>query len=282
MKEIHTEKITEAIKNLTQETNFNIPDDVRNKIIDYREKESSALAKGILTDILKNHEKSREKNLPLCQDTGLPVLFLELGQNVKIIGEDLGTAINKGIKQGYEEGYLRKSIVQPPIFARKNTEDNTPAIIHTNIVEGDKFKIFFAPKGGGAENMSYTKMMKPADGKEGVKNFVVDSVKKSGGNPCPPVVVGVGVGGNFEKSALLAKKSLFRNLYKENPSDKLNNLEQEILQEINNLDIGPQGLGGDTTALGVHIETAPCHIASLPVAVNLQCHCHRHKIVEVV
>jgi len=215
--------------------------------------------------------------MPICQDTGFAVFFIEMGEDVRITGGGFEEAIYEGVRQGYREGYLRKSIVDDPLFERKNTKDNTPPIIHLRLVPGDRIKIVFAPKGGGSENMSEVKMMVPADGEEGVKRFVVDRVRRSGGNPCPPVIVGVGIGGTFEHVAYLAKKALLRPVDSHHPDPRFAKLEDEILEEINKLGIGPMGLGGRTTALAVHIETHPCHIASMPVAVNMQCHAARHK-----
>jgi fumarate hydratase subunit alpha len=214
--------------------------------------------------------------MPICQDTCVAIVFLEVGQEVHLIGGDLEDAVNEGVRQGYAEGYLRKSIVTDPVHSRKNTTDNTPAIIYTRIVPGDKVRIQFAPKGGGAENMSEVRMMTAAQGIEGVKDFVVERVSRSGGNPCPPIVVGVGLGGSFERCAMLAKEALLRPIGEENPDPEYNEVEKELLRRINDLGIGPQGLGGRITALAVHIKTVPCHIASMPVAVNVQCHANRH------
>jgi fumarate hydratase subunit alpha len=231
--------------------------------------------------ILENHRLAAREQRPACQDTGLAVVFLELGQDVRIEGGDLVAAINEGVRRGYEKGYLRKSVVAEPLFERKNTRDNTPAIIHTSIVAGDKLKITLAPKGGGAENMSGVAMMIPAAGVEGVRKFVIEQVRKAGPNPCPPVVVGVGIGGNFEVAPLLAKKALVRPMGSRNPNPAYAALEDELLEAINKLGIGPQGLGGSTTALAVHVEYAPCHIASLPVAVNLNCHVSPHQSITL-
>ena len=225
--------------------------------------------------MILNAQIAREEKVPICQDTGFAVLFVELGQEVHVTGGSFNDALNEGVRQGYGEGFLRKSILEDPI-QRVNTKDNTPALIYTEIVPGNSVKITVAPKGGGAENMSEVKMMKAADGIEGVKDFVVDRIKRSGGNPCPPVVVGVGIGGSFEQSALLAKKALLRPLNEKNPDPKWAAVEDEILERINKLGIGPQGLGGRTTALAVQILYKPCHIASMPVAVNVNCHAHRH------
>ena len=241
------------------------------------EKEESPVAKDILSQIIENDKLAQENSVPMCQDTGLTVVFLEIGRDVHLNG-DIYEAINIGVRNGYEKGYLRKSIVQDP-FNRVNTKDNTPAIIHTKIVDGDKIKIVIAPKGGGSENMSTVKMMKPSDGVEGVKKFVLDFIDNAGGNPCPPIVVGIGIGGNLEKSALLAKEALLREINDINPIEFYKDLEEELLEKINKLGIGPMGLGGRTTCLSVKIKAHPCHIAQLPVAININCHAARHKEV---
>ncbi|MBL7087084.1 MAG: fumarate hydratase, partial [Candidatus Cloacimonetes bacterium] len=259
------------------DANYYIDEDVIKKIKEFQKKEESPTAQEILSIMLENYKLAADEKMPICQDTGVAVVFVELGQDVHLIGGDFYEAINEGVRQGYKDGYLRKSMVDDPVIKRKNTGDNTPALIYTDIVPGDKIKITIAPKGGGAENMSEVKMMKAADGIEGVKDFVVDRVKRSGGNPCPPVIVGIGIGGNFEQSALLAKKALLVPLYEKNPSPVWAKVEDEILDRVNKLGIGPQGLGGMTTALAVNILYKPCHIASMPVAVNMQCHVHRHK-----
>ncbi|MFP4458932.1 MAG: fumarate hydratase [Candidatus Zixiibacteriota bacterium] len=277
MRKIHVDEIIPVVRKLCMDANFYIGEDVLEKLKDFKSKEESDTAKEVIDIILENDQLAKDLKMPLCQDTGVAVVFVEVGQDVHITGGDFTEAINEGVRQGYKDGYLRKSIVDDPIIDRKNTTDNTPALIYTDIVPGDKIKITIAPKGGGSENMSEVKMMKAADGIEGVIDFVVDRVKRSGGNPCPPIVVGVGLGGNFEQSALLAKKSLLRDLDKPNPDPKWDKVEKEILERINKLGIGPQGLGGRTTALGVMIKAKPCHIASMPVAVNIQCHAARHK-----
>lgn len=233
-----------------------------------------------MKQLITNAEIARENKVPMCQDTGFAVIFVELGQEVSITGGNLYDAINAGVRKGYTDGYLRKSIVGHPLD-RKNTGDNTPAVIHTSIVPGDKLKITVAPKGGGSENMSGIKMLKPAEGIEGVKKFVLEVVKAAGPNPCPPIVVGVGIGGTFEKAALLSKESLLRPLGRPSHLPEVAGLELELRDSINSLGIGPQGLGGKTTALAVHIEVFPCHIASLPVAVNINCHAARHKEAEL-
>ncbi len=281
MNKISTKTITETVKQLCIDSNLYIGDDVVAKIKEFKQKEESPAAKNILDIILENHKIAAQEKMPLCQDTGIAIFFLELGQEVSIVDGYLVDAINEGVRQGYKDGYLRKSMVDDPIIDRKNTKDNTPAIIYTDIVPGDSLKITIAPKGGGAENMSEVKMMKAADGIEGVKEFIIDRVRRSGGNPCPPIIVGVGLGGSFEQSALLAKKSLLMSLTERNPIEKWAKVEDELLESINNLGIGPQGLGGRTTALAVNILSKPCHIASMPVAVNIQCHCHRHKTITI-
>lgn len=277
MKEIHVDSIIEAVRNICQEANFYLGDDVQRALEESLKIEESPTGRTIIEQILENAEIARKNRVPMCQDTGAAVFFVELGQEAQVVGGDFTEAINEGVRQGYKEGYLRKSMVNDPLMDRKNTQDNTPAIIHTRIVPGDKLKITFAPKGGGSENMSVVRMMKPADGVEGVKDFVVDWVKRSGGNPCPPIIVGVGIGGTFEKCAQLAKMSLLRELGRFNADPRFASLEKQLKEEINDLGIGPMGLGGRVTALAVHIETHPCHIASLPVAVNIQCHAARHK-----
>lgn len=281
MREIHVDKIVPVVRELCMNANFYIGDDVMKKLRDFYEKEESPTAKEVLKIIIDNYELAADVKMPTCQDTGVAVVFIEIGQDVHITGGDFVEAINEGVRQGYKDGYLRKSMVDDPIIDRVNTKDNTPAIIYTDIVPGDKLKITIAPKGGGSENMSEVKMMKAADGLEGVMDFVVDRVRRSGGNPCPPIVVGVGLGGNFEQSALLAKKSLLRDLDDKHPDPKWAKVEEELLERINKLGIGPQGLGGRTTALGVKILTKPCHIASMPVAVNIQCHAARHKSATI-
>jgi len=281
MRQVKFEQLVDEIEKLCINANYYIPDDVKKKIEYFREREDSPVARNILDIILKNQDIAANQQMPICQDTGFAVFFVEMGEDVRVVGRGFEAAIYEGVRRGYKNGYLRKSIVNDPLFERKNTGDNTPPIIHLRIVPGDKIHIIFAPKGGGSENMSEVKMMVPADGVEGVKNFVVDRVRRSGGNPCPPVIVGVGIGGTFEYVAFLAKKSLLRKVGTHNPDPKFARLEDEILEEVNKLGIGPMGLGGRTTALAVHIETHPCHIASMPVAVNMQCHAARHKEIII-
>jgi fumarate hydratase subunit alpha len=240
------------------------------------EAEESPVGKSILEQIIKNDEIAKKEQIAMCQDTGLAVVFIELGQDIRIIGGDLQEAVDRGVRLAYQEGYLRKSVVSDPLFERKNTGDNTPAVVYMDLVPGDCIKIIAAPKGAGSENMSAVKMLKPADGVEGVKKFVVDTVKKAGPNPCPPTIIGVGIGGTMERAALLSKKALLRPLDQQNSDERYAKLEKEILEEINKSGIGPGGLGGRITSLAVHIEHFPTHIACLPVAVNICCHACRH------
>lgn len=279
MKQIHVDTIIEAVRNICQGANFDLGDDVQRALEESLQIEESSTGKMIIEQILENAEIASKQRVPMCQDTGVAVFFVELGQEAQVVGGDFAEAINEGVRQGYREGYLRKSMVNDPLFDRKNTEDNTPAIIHTRIVPGDRLKITGAPKGAGSENMSAIRMMKPADGVEGAKDFVVECVERSGGNPCPPVIVGVGIGGTFEKCAEIAKRALLRELGKHSADSRFASLERELKEKINDLGIGPMGLGGRVTALAVHIESFPCHIGSLPVAVNIQCHAARHKSV---
>jgi len=262
------------------DSNYFIPEDVRKRIIEMREKEESPVAKAILDQILKNQEIAAEEKMPICQDTGFAVVFVEIGQDVRIEG-DLKNAIYEGVAKGYKEGYLRKSILIDPLKRSPNSGDNTPPVIWYDIVPGDKIRIIVAPKGGGSENMSRTAMLKPADGVEGFKKFVIRTVDEAGGNPCPPVIVGIGVGGTFEKCAWLAKKALLRKIGQRNKDPFYAQLEIELLEEINKLGIGPMGLGGTTTALEVFIEQYPLHVATFPVAVNLNCHAARHKEILI-
>lgn len=278
MRNISSINITKAIKELFIEANYYIPEDVITKIEEAKKSEPWSMAKDILDKILTNIEIAKNEDVPVCQDTGMACVFIEIGQDVHIIDGLLENAINEGVRQGYNEGYLRKSVVEDPLI-RVNTKDNTPAIIYYDIVPGDKLKITVAPKGFGSENMSQIKMLKPSDGIEGVKDFVLNVVKEAGPNPCPPIVVGIGIGGTFDKAAYLAKKALIRPLTEQNSEEFYANLENEILEKINNLGIGPQGFGGKTTALKVNIETYPTHIAGLPVAVNINCHVTRHKSI---
>jgi fumarate hydratase subunit alpha len=270
--------ITESVARLCQEANFQLGQDVLIAFEKGLNEEVSPTGKDIFNQLIENARIASEESVPMCQDTGFAVVFLEVGQDVHVTGGDLYAAIHEGVKRGYQEGYLRKSILNHP-FERKNTGDNTPAVIHCCIVPGDKLKITIAPKGGGSENMSGLKMLKPAEGIAGVKKFVLEQVSTAGANPCPPIIVGVGIGGTFEKAALLAKEALLRPVGQKSPLSDLAQLEEELLIEINKLGIGPQGLGGRVTALAVHIEIYPVHMASLPVAVNINCHAARHKSI---
>ena len=279
MREIHTSEITSAVRDLCIEANTHLGADVIEAFERAIDQEVSPTGKDILEKLIENARIAREEGIPICQDTGFAVVFVELGQGVHLIGGDIKEAITEGVRQGYQEGYLRKSTCHP--FSRENLGDNTPAIIHMEIVPGDRLRLIIAPKGGGSENMSRVTMLTPAVGIRGVKDFVVQRVKESGANPCPPTIIGVGIGGTFEMAALLAKKALLRPLGSQNPDSDLATLEQELYEEINALGIGPQGLGGRITSLAVHLNMMECHIASLPVAVNIQCHAARHKEIEL-
>lgn len=276
MRQVDTKKIKNTIKKLFIKANYDIGDKMRTKLSNAYQREESSVGKLVLKQIIENDEIAKNESIPMCQDTGMAVIFIELGQEVVVTGGDFYDAINEGVSEAYIEGYLRKSVVDDPLFERVNTNNNTPAIIHMDIVKGDKIKINVAPKGFGSENMSKIKMLKPADGVQGVKDFVIETVKNAGPNPCPPIVVGIGIGGTFEKSAILAKKALTREIGDENSDPKYSELEKQLLEEINKLDIGPAGFGGKTTALGVNIEYFPTHIAGMPVAINICCHAYRH------
>lgn len=280
MKEINVSDITKAIKTMCIESNYYLSDDIRDRLKEAYQKETWNIAKDILDKIMANADIAKNENMPMCQDTGMTCVFVDMGQDVHIAGGSLEDAINEGVRQGYEEGYLRKSVVKDPLD-RVNTKDNTPAVIYYNIVPGDKLKITVAPKGFGSENMSKLKMLKPADGIEGVKEFVLEVVKLAGPNPCPPIVVGIGIGGTFDKAANLAKRALIRPTAVRNSNPFYADLEKELLEKVNALGIGPQGFGGRTTALAVNIETYATHIAGLPVAVNINCHATRHAEVEL-
>ncbi len=274
--EIKADKITETVARLCVEANRILPNDIVCAVRQAVLNEDNELARSVMCDICRNIDIAKEDNLPVCQDTGMAVVFLEIGQDVHIVGGSLYEAVNEGVRQGYQKGLLRKSVVSDPI-RRVNTDDNTPAVIHTSIAQGDKITVTVAPKGFGSENMSRIKMLAPSSGYEGVVNFVVDTVRKADGNPCPPMVVGVGIGGDFEQCALLSKKALCRAITVPNKDEFYANMEKELCEKINALGIGPQGFGGKTTALAVNIETAPTHIAGLPVAVNIGCYVTRHK-----
>lgn len=280
IREISCKQISDVIEELCIKANKQLPEDIVSKITDSVSCENNSVAKSVLRDLKKNIEVATKYDLPICQDTGMAVVFLEIGQDVHFTDGLLTDAVNSGVRSGYEKGLLRKSVVSDPL-QRVNTNDNTPAVIHTQIVEGDKVKITVAPKGFGSENMSGIKMLKPADGRQGVIDAVIEIVKKASNNPCPPIVVGVGIGGDFEQCALLSKKALCRRIDIRNRDEYYSAMEKELLEKINGLNIGPQGFGGDTTALAVNIETAPTHIAGLPVAVNIGCHVTRHLTCEV-
>jgi len=276
LKEINASHIQEKVKTALSKLGISPDPMVEQAISKARTDETSVIAKDVLQTLLNNYAIARQEQLPLCQDTGTVVFFIEMGEDVILSGGSLTDILQEAVREVWQAQYYRNSIVQDPLFNRTNTNDNTPALIHTERVKGDKIKIKVALKGGGAENMSALKMLKPSDGKQGIKNFVLDTVKQAGGNACPPLLVGIGIGGNFETCALLAKKALLREFGSPHPDRDWACFEAELLQVINETGIGPQGLGGKTTALAVQIETAPCHIASLPVAVNLNCHAHRH------
>jgi fumarate hydratase subunit alpha len=261
---------------MCQEANIYLGDDVVNALKSSLDTEESPVGKEVLKQLIENIDIAKNEQIPICQDTGFAIFFIEWGQEVHLNGGSLEEAINAGVKKGYTEGYLRKSIATDPLYERKNTGDNTPAVIYTDLVPGDQVKITFAPKGGGSENMSTVKMLKPSDGEAGVVDFVVNHCKAAGPNPCPPIVVGVGIGGTFEKVAMLAKKALLRPVGEPNPDPKFAALEKKLLEKINNLGVGPQGFGGRTFALAVHIETFPSHIASMAASVNINCHACRH------
>lgn len=275
MRTIHTDEIIKNVREMCIEANLSLAEDVKGRVLSAKETEDSTLGKRILGQLEENLAIAGEDQIPICQDTGMAVVFLNIGQDVHIEGMAIEDAVNEGIRQGYRDGYLRKSVVGDPLL-RENTKDNTPGIIHYAIVPGENVEITIAPKGFGSENMSRVIMLKPADGVEGVKNAVLETVKLAGPNACPPMVVGVGIGGDFEKCAILAKKALTRNLDTPSPLPHIRRLEEELLEEINKTGIGPGGLGGRTTALGLNIETYPTHIAGLPVAVNICCHVNRH------
>ncbi len=276
MKTINVNEIIKTVKELSIEANYYLPNDVKEAIEKAEKNEKWPIANNILNKILENSQIASAEKMPICQDTGMACVFIDIGQDVHITGGSLEEAINEGVRQGYAEGFLRKSVVKDPLH-RVNTNDNTPALIYYNMVPGDKVKITVAPKGFGSENMSRIAMLKPSDGLEGVKNFVLETVRMAGPNPCPPIVIGIGIGGSFDKAAYLAKKALIRPVNENNTDEFYGNLEKELLEEVNKIGIGPQGFGGKTTALALNIETYPTHIAGLPVAVNINCHATRHK-----
>lgn len=280
MKKISLNQITDVVQKLSIEANRTLPNTLQKRILEAGREEIAPVCRGIFQDMVNNLDAAKELELPICQDTGTAVVFVEIGQEVQLIGEgDLLQAVTEGVRQGYEKGLLRKSMVADPL-QRKNTGDNTPVILHTNLVKGDRVRITVAPKGAGSENMSALKMMTPAASQEDVMNFVVETVRKAGGNPCPPLVVGVGIGGNFEYAPYLAKKAVCRDVSVRNPNSYYAKMEEDLLRQINQLGIGAQGFGGDITALAVNIEYYGTHIASLPVAVNIGCHVTRHQTVD--
>lgn len=280
MRDINVNIITQSVSDLCIQANKVLPQDLNNLINKYSESEENSLAKSVMNDIVDNISAANELNIPICQDCGMAVVFVEIGQDVHFTGGNFEEAINEGVRRGYTEGFLRCSVVSDPLI-RKNTGDNTPAVIHTKIVDGDKVKITVAPKGFGSENMSRLKMFTPAATREDIVEYILDCVVKAGGNPCPPIVLGIGIGGDFEQCAYLAKKALCRDVSIRNSNEYYADMEKEILSLVNCLNIGPQGFGGKTTALAVNIETAPTHIAGLPVAVNFGCHVTRHKSTTI-
>lgn len=279
MRTLEAADITRAVAKLAMEANYYLTEDIYNGLVRGKERETSPLGKEILGQLVENACIAREDAVPICQDTGMAVVFIDIGQDVRIIGGELEAAVNAGIAQGYQQGYLRKSVVNDPLFTRQNTLDNTPAILHLNIVPGDKIHIQLAPKGFGSENMSALRMLKPSDGVAGVKKFLLETVKTAGSNPCPPIVIGMGIGGTMEKAAYLAKRALLRNIEVRNTNPLYAELEEELLALANKSGVGPQGLGGKVTALAVNIEYYPTHIAGLPVAININCHATRHAEV---
>lgn len=277
MREIHVEEIRDNVAQICIDAAYNLSEDVLTAFDRAIETETEPAAKEIIELLKQNAHIARQDHIPICQDTGIAIFFVEIGQDLRIKNGFIVDAINEGVRKGYREGYLRKSVVDP--ITRKNTGDNTPAIIYIELVPGDKLKISFMPKGAGSENMSAIRMLRPTEGVEGIKQFVLECVRKAGANPCPPVVIGVGIGGDFEKAALISKKALLRPIGNPNPKLELASLEMELLKAVNKTGIGPEGLGGKVTALAVHVESFPCHIASLPVAVNINCHAARHKTI---
>lgn len=281
IREIDAAQITATVKKLFMDCNYFIGDDIMHALTAAKERESSPVGKNVLDQIIENDNIAAREEIPLCQDTGMAVLFVEYGDRVCVKNGSFEDAVQQGVREAYRDGYLRKSVVSDPVFDRVNTKDNTPAIIHTKIVSGDTIKITAGGKGFGSENMSAIKMLTPSYGVEGVKQFILDTVRAAGPNPCPPIVVGVGIGGTFERAAQLAKKATFRPIDTKNSDERYASLEDELLCEINKMGFGPAGLGGDTSALGVNIETAPTHIAGMPVAVNICCHAARHASAEI-
>ncbi len=279
MREIHVDDIRDIVAQMCVDAAYNLSEDVLTAFDRAQETETAPAAKELIGLLKENARVAREEHIPVCQDTGIAIFFVEIGQDLRIKNGFIVDAINEGVRKGYKEGYLRKSVVDP--LTRKNTGDNTPAIVYTELVPGDKLKISFMPKGAGSENMSVIRMLRPTEGVEGIRIFVLECVRKAGANPCPPVVIGVGIGGDFEKAALIAKKALLRPIGSPNARLELASLEELLLKAVNRTGIGPEGLGGNVTAMAVHVETFPCHIASLPVAVNINCHAARHKTIII-
>ncbi|MAE06784.1 MAG: fumarate hydratase [Nitrospinota bacterium] len=279
MRVIDVAEVTAKIRDMAIESNYNVDPEYLAQIESAKASESSPLGRNILNQITENAELASAERVPYCQDTGLSVVFADVGQDVHFTGGSLESAINEGVRQGYRDGYLRGSVVNDPL-RRENTKDNTPAVIHYRVVPGDHFVLYFAAKGTGSENMSMARMLKPSDGREGILRTVVEHVFESGGNPCPPILLGIGLGGSIEKAAQIAKWSLFRPLGRPNPDLLVADLEQDILKAVNRTGVGPMGMGGDTTCVAVHIETYPCHIGALPICINVECHAHRHAELE--
>jgi len=281
VRELDVREVTEAVKTMCITANYDLPEDVYDALVRAGEAEESPVGREVLGQLVENADIAAVDRMPICQDTGFAVIFAEVGQDVHVIGGDFEAAVNEGVRQGYGDGYLRRSVAEEPAHARRNTKDNTPAILHTSIVPGDRLRLTMMAKGGGAENMSSLNMLKPSQGWPGMVDAVVETVSKAGSNPCPPVIVGVGIGGTIDMVTVLAKKALLRDVGSAHPDPRIAGMEAELLAKINALGIGPQGLGGSTTALAVFIEEMPCHIASMPMAVNVQCHAQRHKTVTL-
>ena len=281
VRELDVREVADAVKTMCITANYDLPEDVHDALVKAREAEESPVGREVLGQLVENADIAAADRVPICQDTGFAVIFAEVGQDVHLVGGPFEDAVNEGVRQGYGDGYLRKSVAEEPAQARRNTKDNTPAILHTSIVPGDKVRLTMMAKGGGAENMSSLNMLKPSQGWDGMVEAVVDTVSRAGSNPCPPVIIGVGIGGTIDMVTVLAKKALLRDVGSTHPDARIAAMEDELLEKINALGIGPQGLGGSTTALDVFIEEMPCHIASMPMAVNVQCHAQRHKTVEL-
>ena len=281
VRELDVREVAEALTAMCITANYDLPEDVHDALVKAREAEESPVGKEVLGQLVENADIAAADRVPICQDTGFAVIFAEVGQDVHFVGSPFEDAVNEGVRQGYGDGYLRKSVAEEPAHARRNTKDNTPAILHTSIVPGDKVRLTMMAKGGGAENMSSLNMLKPSQGWNGMVEAVVDTVSRAGSNPCPPVIIGVGIGGTIDMVTVLAKKALLRDVGSTHPDARIAAMEAELLEKINALGIGPQGLGGSTTALAVFIEEMPCHIANMPLAVNVQCHAQRHKTVDL-